>query len=106
MRLGSSGCSPRLKRKALRVIVYADRDRTKTVKEQVGRIRACYQHACLLYESGGQKMTNATLRERLGIKAENYPMASRVISLAKKEGLIKDAEPGSSKNAAYLPFYA
>lgn len=87
-----------------RVILYGLREHSEMSPEE--RIRACYQHACLLYESGGQKMTNATLRERLGIKQENYSMASKVISLAKKKGLIKDADPGSGKNTAYVPFYA
>jgi len=52
------------------------------------RIRACYQHACLCYVSG-KRMTNATLRRRLEIKASNYPMVSRIIHDALDCKLIK-----------------
>lgn len=68
------------------------------------RIRACYQHACLLYVSGSH-MTNATLRERLKIEKKNYPMASRIIRDAIDEGLLRQAG-GARKDASYVPFWA
>ena len=71
------------------------------------RIRACYQHACLCYVSG-KRMTNATLRRRLGIKDSNYPMASRIIRDAVTAKLIKPHTRGSEskKDASYVPFWA
>jgi predicted HTH transcriptional regulator len=71
------------------------------------RIRACYQHACLLYVSG-RRMTNATLRERLGIEKRNYPQASKIIREGTASGLIKQFNSGSesSRDRSYLPFWA
>lgn len=45
---------------------------------RVDKIRACYQHCCLRWVCRDY-MTNATLRKRLGIDDQNYPMASRII---------------------------
>lgn len=71
------------------------------------RIRACYQHACLQYVSG-KRMSNASLRKRLGISDTNYPMASRIIRDTIGEGLIKPHGEGvgSKKDASYIPFWA
>jgi predicted HTH transcriptional regulator len=71
------------------------------------RIRACYQHSCLLYVSG-KTMTNTTLRKRLGIDDKNYPMASRIISDTIEARLIKaHTQSGESKRyAKYVPFWA
>lgn len=71
------------------------------------RIRASYQHACLQYVSG-KRLTNATLRQRLGIKDASYPMASRVIRDTIEAGLIKPYDDGSSskRDSSYLPFWA
>jgi ATP-dependent DNA helicase RecG len=70
------------------------------------KIRACYQHACLLWISG-QKMTNETLRKRLLISDRNYPMASRVIADTVERGLIKPSgNPKARRFASYLPFWA
>lgn len=74
---------------------FADMDRQE-------RIRACYQHACLMYVSG-QKMTNSTLRRRL--KIENHSIASRVIRDTIEAGLIHQAG-GSTRDANYAPFWA
>lgn len=79
---------------------YADLDKQE-------RIYACYQHACLKYVTN-DKMTNQTLRERLGIEKQNYSMASRIIKdclLAKK---IKE-DNSDSKNRSvkgYIPYWA
>jgi predicted HTH transcriptional regulator len=67
------------------------------------RVRACYQHACLMYVSG-KRMTNATLRERLGIKDSNYPVASRLIKATTEAGLIKPHD--GSGVASYVPFWS
>ncbi|OHB68100.1 MAG: transcriptional regulator [Planctomycetes bacterium RBG_13_62_9] len=71
------------------------------------RVRACYQHACLQYVSG-TKMSNASLRKRLGIKESNYPMASRIIRDAITAELIRPAGEGitSKRDATYVPFWA
>lgn len=74
---------------------FADMDRQE-------RIRACYQHACLMYVSG-QKMTNSTLRRRL--KIENHSIASRVIRDTIEADLIHQAG-GSTRDASYAPFWA
>jgi len=66
------------------------------------RVRACYQHACLLHVSG-KRMSNATLRKRMGIKDSNYPMASRIIRDAIDARLIRSYSEGDS---SYVPFWA
>jgi len=74
--------------------------------DQQDHIRACYQHACLCWVSN-KAMTNATLRERYGIEARNYPMASRIIAETIRTGLVKPADPTnkSRKQAKYVPFW-
>ncbi|MEW6776724.1 MAG: ATP-binding protein [Bdellovibrionota bacterium] len=76
---------------------------------QAERIRACYQHACLLYVSG-RRMTNTTLRKRLGLKDTSYPLASRIIKDTIGEGLIKlhvgTSKSQSKRDASYIPFWS
>ncbi|MDR4496625.1 MAG: putative DNA binding domain-containing protein [Candidatus Scalindua sp.] len=86
-------------------VLYGPRKFSKMKREE--RIRACYQHACLQYVSGGQ-MTNASLRKRLGIKDSNYPAASRILKDAITSGLIKSKVEGagSKRDSSYLPFWA
>jgi len=70
------------------------------------RTRACYLHACLRHVQR-QPMTNASLRDRFGIPAENSAMVSRVIKESMTEGLIKPFEEEQSRrHAKYLPFWA
>ncbi len=71
------------------------------------RTRAAYQHACLQHVVG-KKMTNESLRQRLGIKSSSYPLASRIIRDAIKAELVKPQgdEIGAGKSACYLPFWA
>jgi hypothetical protein len=47
-------------------------------------------------------MTNATLRERLGIGEKNYPTASAIIKATTEKGLIKESE----KPKEYIPSWA
>jgi predicted HTH transcriptional regulator len=68
------------------------------------RIRACYQHACLWYISG-KRITNSSLRDRLGIEKKNYPMASRILKDTLEAGFIRLAG-GTKKDATYVPFGA
>ncbi len=81
-------------------VLYAPRKFSQMDREE--RIRACYQHACLLFVSGA-RMTNATLRQRLGIKDSNYPLASRIIADTIEAKLIKSQ---AKKDAGYIPFWA
>lgn len=70
------------------------------------RIRACYQHACLRY-AAADEMSNATLRQRLGLTQPQYPQASLVIRAAIEAGRIKPlAEAQGRRNARYIPFWA
>lgn len=70
------------------------------------RVRACYLHACLRYVQR-DPMTNASLRERFGIAAENSAMVSRVMKEAVAQGLIKPFDPEQGRrHAKYVPFWA
>jgi ATP-dependent DNA helicase RecG len=71
------------------------------------KIRACYQHCCLRWVCRDY-MTNATLRKRLGIDDQNYPMASRVIKDTTDQGLIRlyDPENKSNRTRKYIPFWS
>ena len=86
-------------------VLYGPRKFAQMNREE--RVRACYQHACLQYVSGGQ-MTNASLRKRLGIKDTNYPLASRIIKDAIEFDLVKSKieNAGSKRDASYVPFWA
>jgi predicted HTH transcriptional regulator len=71
------------------------------------KIRACYQHCCLLHEDN-REMTNQSVRERFEIDKKNYSIASRIIADTVSAGLVKVATPEneSRKLASYIPFYA
>ena len=71
------------------------------------RIRACYQHCCLLYVSN-QRMSNQTLRKRFGLSEQKTATVSLVIGATKEAGLIKtdESESTSTRYARYLPFWA
>ncbi len=86
-------------------VLYGPRKFAQMDREE--RIRACYQHACLLYVSG-KRMSNASLRKRLGIKDSNYPLASRIIRDSIEAKLIKPygEGSGSKRDASYVPFWA
>jgi ATP-dependent DNA helicase RecG len=71
------------------------------------RIRACYQHCCLLYVSNRQ-MSNQTLRDRFGFDESKNVLVSQVISNTKESGLIRSdySASNSTRYARYLPFWA
>ena len=71
------------------------------------RIRACYQHCCLMYVSS-QRMSNQSLRERFGLVESKAASVSIVIGAAKEANLIKadESETSSTRYARYLPFWA
>lgn len=86
---------------AVRAVLYAPRRFADMTPQE--RVRACYQHAALKCVSG-QRMTNATLRERLGIDPQNAAQASTIIKQALKEKLIHPADPVHPR-AGYVPFW-
>lgn len=65
------------------------------------KLRACYQHACLLSVSG-EYMTNQSLRERLNIDKKNYPIVSRIIKEAIDNNYIIEYE----NSRMYSPYWA
>jgi predicted HTH transcriptional regulator len=65
------------------------------------KVRACYQHCVLRYIENA-RMTNATLRERLGIDESNYPAASAIIKATIEHGYVKESE----KPKEYIPKWA
>lgn len=71
------------------------------------RVRACYQHCCLLYVSN-QRMSNQTLRERFKLPESAAASVSLIIGAAKETDLIKldDTETSSTRYARYLPYWA
>ena len=82
-----------------KVTLYAHKElRDMTTDDKV---RACFQH-CVLKYIEKSRMTNATLRERLGIGEKNYPAASTIIKSTIEKGLIKESE----KPKEYVPIWA
>lgn len=71
------------------------------------RIRACYQHCCLLYVSN-KRMSNQSLRDRFRLPEAKTSVVSAVIGTTKEAGLIKldDSETASTRYARYLPIWA
>ena len=86
------------------VVLFAHKDFDDMDRKE--RVRACYQHACLLYVSN-QKMTNQSLRERFKLAESKAEAISRIISDAVNDGKIKldDPENRSRRYAKYIPFW-
>ncbi len=78
-----------------------------TLMRPIDRVRACYQHACLMYVSN-QRMNNTSLRARFGLDAANAASTSRYFSEALKAGVIRIGNPESksTKGRWYLPAWA
>jgi ATP-dependent DNA helicase RecG len=86
------------------VILYRPGSFAEMSKE--ARIRACYQHACLRFESN-DPMSNASFRLRLGLPDKQYPQVSIVIRDAIEGDWIRPlTEDQSNRNARYVPWYA
>lgn len=70
------------------------------------RIRACFWHCVLRYVTG-QKMTNASLRERFNLPESKSEAVSRIITDTMHEGKIKPDDPtrASKKYASYIPYW-
>ena len=58
------------------------------------KMRACYQHACLMY-AAGKGMSNASLRERFGLDGTQMANMSRLIRDSLDAKLIKSADVDS-----------
>jgi predicted HTH transcriptional regulator len=87
-----------------RAVLFAHKPLSAMDKE--GRVRACYLHACLCYVTR-RPMTNASLRNRLGIARTNIATASRLLGEAVEAGAIVVADPeAGTRNRRYLPFWA
>jgi predicted HTH transcriptional regulator len=88
-----------------RVILFPPKKLKEMTKPE--KIRACYQHTCLLFEDR-KDLNNQSLRERFGIDKNNSAVASRIIADTFEAGLIKlsDPEITSRKYATYVPYYA
>ncbi len=87
------------------VSIYKRKDFSEMKKEE--KIMACYWHCCLRYVNR-DSMTNASLRERLGISESNSSIASRIIDETKEAKLIKDFDPEnkSRRHMKYVPVWA
>ena len=87
-----------------RVVLYARRGPGEMTSAE--RVRACYLHASLRH-LGGDFLTNASLRKRLGIGDGNAAQASRMIRDAVKRGVIAPYDPDAAKRSMkYIPWWA
>ena len=87
-----------------RIVLFAHRPLSEMDKAE--RIRACYLHACLKWVMRDY-LTNASLRERLGVEEKNKASVSRYIREAVEAGVIKAFdEEAAKKQMKYVPFWA
>ena len=87
-----------------RSVLFAHKDLKEM--DKADRVRACYLHACLCYETR-KKMTNRSIRERFGIAEQNAATASKLLNEAVETGMIviEDTNVGT-RSRSYLPFWA
>jgi ATP-dependent DNA helicase RecG len=86
------------------VVLYAER--SFAAMNNVDRLRACYQHACLRHQAN-DPMSNGSLRSRLGLSERQYSQVSRVIADAIEARLIVPLEDGQpNRLARYVPCWA
>ncbi len=88
---------------SMQVALYAPRAFSKMTIDE--RIRACYQHAVIVYLDSGQKMKNATLCKRFGIETKNAAQATKVINATLDHQFIKLADVDKPRTG-YLPIWA
>lgn len=71
------------------------------------RIRACYQHCCLLHVMNRQ-MNNQSLRDRFKLSEKKVATVSAIITATVDSGKIKLADPTqtSTRYRSYIPFWA
>jgi predicted HTH transcriptional regulator len=87
-----------------RSVLFAHKDLKEM--DKADRIRSCYLHACLKYVNRSF-LTNASLRQRWGIKEKNKAIVSRYIREALEDGAIKPYdEEAAKKMMKYVPYWA
>lgn len=87
-----------------RAVLFAHRPLNEM--DKADRVRACYLHACLKWVMRDY-LTNASLRERFGVKERNKAAVSRYIREAVEDGKIKPFnEEAPKKLMKYVPFWA
>ncbi len=86
-------------------ILFAHKDFSEMSKKD--RIRACYQHCCLMYVTR-KHMSNESLRKRFGLPKSKAATISGIISKAKNAGLVcaDESETQSTRYARYIPTWA
>lgn len=86
-----------------RAVLFGWRSFAEMSKEE--RLRACYQHACLLHMNH-QRVTNASLRHRFGLDDASASTVSVLLKDAVKEELIVVANPADgNRSRHYRPFW-
>ena len=86
-----------------RAVLFGRRSFAEMSKEE--RLRACYQHACLLHMNH-QRVTNASLRNRFGLDDASASTVSALLNEAVKEELIVVANPSDgNRSRHYRPFW-
>lgn len=89
---------------SMRVVLFAPKTFGQMSKAE--KLRACFFH-CVLRWLTHDYMSNATLRERFSLAAEEYQAVSAVIAESIKLGRIAPADPDQGKrNAKYVPYWA
>ena len=87
-----------------RVVLFGPRPLSSMDKSET--VRATYLHACLRYVRR-EFLTNATVRQRFGIKYRNRASASRLIAEAINEGAIMAFNAAAApKQMRYIPWWA
>lgn len=86
-------------------VLFAHQDFSNMSKND--RIRACYQHCCLMYV-GNKSMTNQSLRDRFRLSESKSATVSQIITAAQESGKIKldDGDTTSRRYAKYMPYWA
>ncbi|MBY2963781.1 transcriptional regulator [Rhizobium leguminosarum] len=89
---------------SMRVVLFAPKSFNQMSKAE--KMRACFFH-CILRWLTHDYMSNATLRERFSLPAEEYQAVSAIIAESIKLGRIAPADPDQGRrNARYVPYWA
>ena len=88
-----------------KVILFGQRSFAEMSQED--RVRACYQHCCLLYLDS-KTLSNQSLRTRFALSANDRATVTTIISEAVAAELIKPApnSGSSTRFARYIPYWA
>ena len=87
-----------------KVTLYSEKPFSSISQED--RLWACYLHACIKHVEG-QELTNASLRERFGLKDSSSGNISRLITSAVNAELIKPLDPTTApRYMKYIPYWA